>query len=367
MGLLVARLVAEGLITKNAKRLSLRRSVRRLPGVTRSPRRPRNPWNRPMPRSPRRGKRALYPELVSRRVKLRRSAKCTGVAACILLAAAWVVSIWGWGCAGIGGHGYTYSAQVASGCFVFAYRELPAFETRWFFERRGMPMRWWPGCRSTALSGNMIFLVIVLPLWMPFVALAIPVALLFWFDRRHRRRARRARAGHCAACGYDLAGLAAGAACPECGAGRGDSPRTPLSENAEVAETAEERGGETRRSEGREAWPLAPNPCLAVSLFRCLAVSLSRCPCTITPPPGPPERASQTRRSRPGPDRARAGASRRTRAIACPRSDAESAEQPTRVEGRARGIRPRTASGSIQSLQSSRTCLRCSPPPGRLL
>ncbi|MBL0871550.1 MAG: hypothetical protein IBJ18_13340 [Phycisphaerales bacterium] len=42
---------------------------------------------------------------------------------------------------------------------------------------------------------------------------ATPAPLLHWHTRRNRRRA-----GHCEKCNYNLAGLASGAACPECGA-----------------------------------------------------------------------------------------------------------------------------------------------------
>ena len=48
------------------------------------------------------------------------------------------------------------------------------------------------------------------PLWVPFMILAIPTALLWWRDRQ------RIPAGRCQKCGYDLTGNVSGR-CPECG------------------------------------------------------------------------------------------------------------------------------------------------------
>lgn len=59
-----------------------------------------------------------------------------------------------------------------------------------------------PGIRGIAAT---------LPLWIPAAAIALPLAIVVWRGRAP------AGYGRCAACGYDLAGLAAGAVCPECG------------------------------------------------------------------------------------------------------------------------------------------------------
>ena len=53
---------------------------------------------------------------------------------------------------------------------------------------------------------------LVLPLWIPFVLLAIPTLVLWHRDRRC------SPTGHCQRCGYDLTGNVSGR-CPECGQG----------------------------------------------------------------------------------------------------------------------------------------------------
>jgi hypothetical protein len=53
-----------------------------------------------------------------------------------------------------------------------------------------------------------------IPFWLPTVVCGVPGLLL---ARREWRNYRRHGADQCQACGYSRAGLAAGAACPECG------------------------------------------------------------------------------------------------------------------------------------------------------
>ncbi len=56
---------------------------------------------------------------------------------------------------------------------------------------------------------------IQLPLWLPFLATALPTAFLI---HHHLRTTRRARAGNCPKCNYNLRGLPPTTLCPECGA-----------------------------------------------------------------------------------------------------------------------------------------------------
>ncbi|MCC6320398.1 MAG: hypothetical protein IT438_03055 [Phycisphaerales bacterium] len=74
--------------------------------------------------------------------------------------------------------------------------------TLWFFRWEFVP----------GVQGSVTF-----PLWLPLALAAIP-SNLAW--RSELRRRRRERIGKCSTCGYDLAGLAAGVACPECGTGK---------------------------------------------------------------------------------------------------------------------------------------------------
>jgi hypothetical protein len=110
-----------------------------------------------------------------------------GWAMCIAIAFIWIVSVWTaatvwrpvgrfWGVTFHSGALHVYAARG---------------ETFAVFPGR---LRWWPRLLRPL---NRIEVVSV-PLWIPFVAAAVPTAILWHLDRR------RLPPGHCQRCGYDL-------------------------------------------------------------------------------------------------------------------------------------------------------------------
>ena len=95
-----------------------------------------------------------------------------------------------------------------------------------FIPRKGSSSPSTPGCHASTHESSLhirwpsferfsmppfSFWFVTLPLWIPFVLVAVPTAFLFYRDRR------RAGPSRCRACGYDLTGNVSGR-CPECGA-----------------------------------------------------------------------------------------------------------------------------------------------------
>jgi hypothetical protein len=149
----------------------------------------------------------------TRRVRLRRAAKWAGAVSCLAIAAVWVVSLWwSFGCVDVGRG--LWGGWIGSGCFGIHHggNQWPLGRSGWGMVERDSQVLWLPRhshFRMRINSGWFDSRTIAVPLWMPFLAVALPTVWLFWRDRR-------TRLGHCA-CGYDLAGLAPGAPCPECG------------------------------------------------------------------------------------------------------------------------------------------------------
>ena len=75
-----------------------------------------------------------------------------------------------------------------------------------------------------------------LPLWIPFLLIALPTAWLWHRDRR------RIRPGCCLRCGYDLTGNTSGV-CPECGEKARPPAASAVSEGGRQTLAAAEKSG----------------------------------------------------------------------------------------------------------------------------
>ncbi len=150
---------------------------------------------------------------------MRRVAKWAGSLLCALILSHWAVSPWL--CSGVNLMGPPspnrafFTAQTGPGALYVQCtndpRRLHVVDEVWLL-RAGVtgwrPHVWLPtGWRHR--TGRQYSVLV--PFWMLAAAVGAPTAWLWWHDRR-------VRPGHCS-CGYDLASLAPGAACPECGKG----------------------------------------------------------------------------------------------------------------------------------------------------
>jgi hypothetical protein len=99
---------------------------------------------------------------------------------------------------------------LSKGCVVVSY------DTHHFKWEQGLRVHrhdvvWLEWQPYYDLSGLPHACIIFLPLWIPFLIVALPTAFLWWRDHR-----RRISPGHCRKCGYNLTGNVSGI-CPECG------------------------------------------------------------------------------------------------------------------------------------------------------
>ena len=136
----------------------------------------------------------------------RRIAKWIGMATCSMLLFALVASYFGgvW----VASLAHRCSVGVAD-CAIWISLRDSSFDDEWRFvafpsEKR---MSFWSFSLDDENPNSHV--LIVLPLWIPLLAIAIPTAWLWRRDRRHPP-------GHCRKCGYDLTGNVTGV-CSECG------------------------------------------------------------------------------------------------------------------------------------------------------
>lgn len=135
-----------------------------------------------------------------------RIAKWNGIAICLLLSAAWVLSVYSYSRVAIAG----FTCELGCGTTAFANYSYTGFDSylAWcdgvlHYTRFGLC---WP---STVTSVNGRRWVIDVPLWIPILSTLIVTG---WLWRRDRRRSAP---GFCR-CGYNLTGNVSGV-CPECG------------------------------------------------------------------------------------------------------------------------------------------------------
>ncbi|UCF32491.1 MAG: hypothetical protein JSV78_09155 [Phycisphaerales bacterium] len=142
---------------------------------------------------------------MQRRTRRTRFLKWLGLVMCALIVVAWLVSLrWGLVYQGreylggftLGQGGLVCARELGQGWHALDMKNRDVLEGVW--ERR------WPD-----ISFDVAEWGVLIPLWIPFVVLAVPTAILWWRDRRNPP-------GHCRNCGYNLTGNISGI-CPECG------------------------------------------------------------------------------------------------------------------------------------------------------
>jgi len=142
--------------------------------------------------------------------RLRRIAKWTGACACILILAAWSVSLFFLVYVPVGER----DLLIESGLILIYWDHS---DTTFYYSSFIEKIRWngfgveWPntGYWRSAHFG-VIGLYLKVPFWLVLLPAIVLTAFLFYRDRRS------SPAGHCQHCGYDIRGIKSGI-CPECG------------------------------------------------------------------------------------------------------------------------------------------------------
>ncbi len=144
-------------------------------------------------------------------LKQRGILKWAGLVVCGLVLLAWTGStIWQFGrlCE-------DSEWRIQDGCVAASWPRWTGHAPQWrlrlttgFVEGRvGLEL---PAFSRFDLSANTYSTTVTIPLWLPFLLVALPTAFMFYRDRK------RIPPGHCSTCAYNLTG-AAHERCPECG------------------------------------------------------------------------------------------------------------------------------------------------------
>ncbi len=162
------------------------------------------------------------------RLRRRRVLKWVGLFASVLIVIAWAASL-RWDMLYLKREPWQFGteqdqramyADLSGGCFEYYrgyYRPVEP-DTGWYCFRHSTKPVWALLVHHSARGDRRIRV----PLWIPFLLVAVPTACLWWRDRR------RIPLGHCQKCGYNLTGNVSGV-CPECGKAISDMSGSPRS------------------------------------------------------------------------------------------------------------------------------------------
>ena len=140
--------------------------------------------------------------MIRRRSRVRRIAKWTGLVVCVVIVAAWVVSL---------SRLIAYSFGFVAVGLVFGGLSIQPMNSGFvgFFQGRYSANYVLLIPQRQELTAPVPYPGVSIPLWIPFLLIAIPTVIAW-------RRGRPPPHGHCKNCGYDLTGNVSGR-CPECG------------------------------------------------------------------------------------------------------------------------------------------------------
>ncbi|HEX2839473.1 MAG TPA: hypothetical protein VHN77_15255 [Phycisphaerales bacterium] len=141
--------------------------------------------------------------------RIRKAVKWGGLVLAVLLATAWTATLWK--------DVYRYDRHgskvlLTKGCVQVTVRHdvtTPLPRSNWNTLPPQRPLAWLPAWNSKTTHD--LWLV---PLWFPFLLVAVPTALVW---RSDIITARRVKMYACPTCSYPRAGLAPSSPCPECG------------------------------------------------------------------------------------------------------------------------------------------------------
>ncbi len=146
-----------------------------------------------------------------KRSRFRKWGKWVGLVGCVVIVTVFAVSVcWRLGRVFRCGS-QTVMLAVGHGCLMVGHDDKPTVSEWWVERSRPQAPRvyWMP---DYSRGSWLMLSATIIPLWIPFLIVAIPT-LLLW------RRDRRPPANHCQSCGYNLTGNVSGV-CPECGTER---------------------------------------------------------------------------------------------------------------------------------------------------